>query len=160
MDKNLRLDQYQASLRTLDRLFEANDVVYLSGPMTGIAQFNRPMFTRVKIQIARIGATVLSPADLIPADMTKCPSWEHQMRKCVRFIADCTKIVMLPGWENSRGALIEHLIAAQVAVPRWYLEENLLRASQLTMVKLDVEFMTRFMGDRLEHNTAEDIQHA
>lgn len=145
------LAERQRTLKTLDKIFVVSDVVYISGPMTGIANFNREMFTKVKRLIAAQGATVLSPADL-----KQGPSWEYQMRQCIRYIADSTKIVMLPGWENSRGALIEHLVACQILVPRWYLEENLLRASGIATMKLDVSFMTRFMEDRLHDNTAED----
>lgn len=135
----------------MDRLCRVNDIVYLSGPMTGLPNFNRDTFTRVKRIVAATGATVISPADL-----PDHPSWEHQIRKCIRFVADSTKILMLPGWENSKGALLEHLVACQVMVPRFYLEDNLMRASQYTTVTLDVAFMTRFMEDKLNHNTAED----
>lgn len=139
--------QRQESLRFINQIFTHSDVVYISGPMTGVEDFNRPLFTKVKKMVAQTGATVLSPADI-----KQGPPWEQQMKQCVRHIADSTKMVMLPGWENSRGALIEHMIACQVMIPRLYLEDNLMRASTVTLVTLDLAFMTRFMDDRLHIN--------
>lgn len=151
--RNELVSDYENSLALIPRCFGLSDIVYLSGPMSGIKDFNRPIFNLVKKRVAHLtGATVISPADI-----PEHPSWEHQIRRCVRFIPDCTKILMLPGWESSKGALLEHLIACQVLMPRFYLEDNLMRASRVTMVKLDVTFMTRFMDEKLSHNTAEEL---
>lgn len=140
------------TLLTLDKLFEVGDIVYISGPMSGFPDDNRPLFTRVKRLVAEAtGSTVISPADI-----KQGPPWEQQIRQCIRYISDSTKILMLPGWENSRGALIEHLIACQILIPRWYLQDNLLRASSHPVVKMDVRFMTRFMEERIAINTAEN----
>lgn len=152
MEHNQRQAEHRGTLKFLDRIFKIDDVVYISGPMSGIPDMNRKVFRAVKRMIAEAsGATVLSPADLKQGF-----PWEHQMRLCIRYISDATKIVMLPGWQDSRGALIEHLVASQLLVPRWYLDDSLLRAAEVPSFELGLAHMTRFMEERLAHNTAED----
>lgn len=149
MTTNQLLTNINQTMQTMDRICKVSDIIYLSGPMTGLPGYNRDTFNRAKRIVAGTGATVISPADLPEG------TWEFQLRKCIRFVSDCTKILMLPGWENSKGALLEHLVACQLVVPRFYLEDNLLRASQFTTAKMDVTYMTRFMEDRLDHNAVE-----
>lgn len=140
-----------STLQHICKFFAVHHTVYLSGPMTGLPHFNKPAFNQVKKLVALTGATVLSPADL-----PEGPEWNHQMRKCFRFISDCSHVVMLPGWENSKGALIEHLMACQVLIPRLYLHSDMQQASPYTLVSTDVAYMTRFMTDHLQQNQTED----
>jgi len=43
-------------------------------------------------------------------------SWEGYMRKDLAALLTCTHIVMLPGWELSRGAQLEKLVADAVGI--------------------------------------------
>ena len=38
------------------------------------------------------------------------------MRLGLRGLLDCDEIVMLPGWERSRGARLEHLVAVELGM--------------------------------------------
>lgn len=88
--------------------------VYLSGPMTGLPEFNYPAFHAAAARLRAAGLTVVNPAEAPPQ-----PSWEAYMRLAVASIADLAHVlVLLPGWEHSRGALGEIYVAALLGIPR------------------------------------------
>jgi hypothetical protein len=95
---------------------------YLAGPMTGIPQFNFPLFYRVAGLLRQEGYLIVSPAELDDAEdagaalqsatgdpKTAKRSWGDFLARDVKILADggITGIVFLPGWEKSRGARLE-----------------------------------------------------
>ena len=78
--------------------------VYVSGPMSGLAENNYPAFHRAAAELRARGYRVVNPAELA---ITDPESWASCMRSCVRALTDCDCIVMLEGWQASRGAKIE-----------------------------------------------------
>lgn len=84
---------------------------YLSGPMTGIADFNRPAFAAEAAKLRAQGAYVVNPAENgLPADA----SWVEHLRTDIRDMMDCDAIHMLPGWTKSKGAMLEYHIAVKL----------------------------------------------
>lgn len=94
-------------------------VVYISGPMTGIEEFNFPAFICAKKLLEEDGNTVLSPHEAPKAD-----SWEGYMRHDIRLVTMSDVICMLPGWKKSRGALLEKCIADALGMPAWFICED------------------------------------
>ena len=88
--------------------------VYISGPITGIPEGNRPAFAAVAEVFRLKGWEVVNPHDLFAADVEE--SWEGYMRKDLAALLTCTHIVMLPGWEHSRGARLEKTVADAVGI--------------------------------------------
>lgn len=87
--------------------------VYVAGPMTGLPELNFPLFHRVTAELRARGALVVNPAELNPdptADWTDC------MRADLKALVDCDAIVLLPGWEKSRGATLEHHVASKLGL--------------------------------------------
>mgnify|MGYP003555439623 CR=1 FL=1 len=41
-------------------------------------------------------------------------TWASYMREDLKAMLECDSIFMLPGWENSQGAKIEHRLATQL----------------------------------------------
>ena len=100
--------------------------IYLAGPMTGLPDFNRPAFHAAAKDLRDQGHEVVNPAELCDKHGTS-HSWEWYMRQGLKALADCDAIVMLPGWEGSRGARIEHWTAMAVgmlAIPYLSLEAD------------------------------------
>jgi hypothetical protein len=83
-------------------------VCYLSGPMSGLPNLNRAAFAAEAARLRDLGVEVVNPAEVqLPPDA----AWEDFMRADIKLMMDCTTIVLLPGFERSRGAVLEHHIA-------------------------------------------------
>lgn len=82
----------------------------LVGPMSGLPDYNRPAFTEAAEALRARGMKVTTPMDVAPYREGK----EHHeyLRQTIRALVDHEGVVLLPGWRDSKGALIE----AQVAV--------------------------------------------
>jgi hypothetical protein len=87
-------------------------VVYISGPMTGKDDLNRPEFEKAAQYITETGCIALNPA-VLPDGMTDA---EYD-RICDAMVESADAICLLSGWENSRGAKRE-LQAALWAMKR------------------------------------------
>lgn len=83
--------------------------IYLSGPMTGIPEFNFPAFTAACESLRAAGHVVVSPHELI--DGTDQP-WSYYIRHdLIAMLMHCNSIARLPGFENSKGACVENYVA-------------------------------------------------
>lgn len=78
--------------------------VYLSGPMSGLPESNFPAFHRAAAQLRAEGYAVVNPAEINPG---ACLSWRDWMRADIKALCDCDALVLLPGWQRSKGAHIE-----------------------------------------------------
>jgi hypothetical protein len=87
--------------------------IYLSGPMTGIENFNFPLFHHVAKLFRALGTEVVNPAE---NGFTEEKSWAHYMRADIKQLVDCNVICLLPGWERSRGSTLELFIATQLGM--------------------------------------------
>ncbi|GAA5655769.1 hypothetical protein Brsp06_02135 [Brucella sp. NBRC 13694] len=86
--------------------------IYLSGPMTGLPDYNYPAFHRVTAQLRASGHRVYNPAEF-PHDG---PPVEFPIRRafasyCNFICLEADTIILLPGWERSKGALAERQLA-------------------------------------------------
>ena len=88
--------------------------VYISGPITGIPEGNRPAFAAMAARLTAGGWRVINPHDLCDSHLIL--SWEEYMRQDLAALLTCTHIVMLPGWEHSRGARLEKTVADAVGI--------------------------------------------
>lgn len=90
-------------------------VIYLSGPMTGMPNFNREVFNSHAAAWREAGFTVLNPAELeLPEGYKKIPPlrlWKLMMRRAIATMMQADVVVMLHGWGSSRGATQEHSLA-------------------------------------------------
>ncbi|HEY9208222.1 MAG TPA: DUF4406 domain-containing protein [Acidovorax sp.] len=83
--------------------------IYIAGPMSGLPKLNYPAFNAKAIELRAQGFHVENPAE---NPEPHCRSWLGYMRMALVQIARCDAVVMLPGWAKSRGARIEHQLAA------------------------------------------------
>lgn len=82
--------------------------IYVAGPMTGIPELNFPAFHAAAAALRAEGHHVENPAE-INAD--PAAQWLDCMRMDIARLVTCDAVYMLPGWQNSRGALVEHTLA-------------------------------------------------
>lgn len=111
--------------------------VYLAGPMSGRPMFNFPMFDAVAAMLRAQGWAVVSPAELdspaireaAMASSDGAPmgnvdgeavTWGMFLARDVAVVADQSAgVMLLPGWEESRGAKLEAFTALQCYLPIW-----------------------------------------
>ncbi|ABM32187.1 DUF4406 domain-containing protein [Paracidovorax citrulli] len=88
--------------------------LYISGPMTGLPDFNRPAFHQAAAELRAAGYQVTNPAE--KDTPTEAP-WIEHMRADVKAMMDCDGVALLDGWSASRGANIEVHLAHGLGLP-------------------------------------------
>lgn len=88
--------------------------LYLSGPMTGIENYNHELFNRVAQEFRLVGFEVCSPSEFFDGDRTR--ERHEYMREAVKYLLEADTVVILPGWENSKGARLEIMIAQELGL--------------------------------------------
>lgn len=99
--------------------------VYLSGPMTGIAQDNRPAFRAASRLLRGAGYEVVSPDELDTTAPAAGHTWAEFLTRDIPFVVSCGLAVLLPGWEKSKGSRLEIAIMAALGRPVYLLEGDL-----------------------------------
>jgi len=89
--------------------------IYISGPMTGVPEHNFPAFFAAEERLTQAGFQPLNPARNFGGE-TDRPRAEY-IRADLELLLQCDGIAMLPGWEKSRGAKLEYLIAWELGLP-------------------------------------------
>lgn len=85
--------------------------VYIAGPMTGLPEYNYPAFHSAAAELRGRGYEVESPAE---HDHGTDMPWDFYVRLGLVKLLDCDAVVLLPGWENSRGARLEWYVASRL----------------------------------------------
>lgn len=85
--------------------------IYIAGPMTGLQDFNYPVFNAEAVRFRALGFEVENPAENSEQD-----SWEAYMRQALCQMLTCDTIALLPGWIDSRGANLERNVAQKVGL--------------------------------------------
>jgi hypothetical protein len=86
--------------------------MYLSGPMTGVPEWNHPLFHRVAAEFRLGGFEVCNPAEFFDGDTTK--ERKDYMREAIKYLLEADTVVLLPGWDKSEGARMEAKIATEL----------------------------------------------
>ena len=87
--------------------------IYLAGPMTGLPGLNFAAFHTSAAWLRGMGHTVINPAEL---NTDPEAEWHACMRVDIAALVTCDTIYLLPGWEDSRGAKLEHHIAERLGM--------------------------------------------
>ena len=111
---------------------------YLAGPMTGYEEYNFPEFFRVGKILQESGWTVYNPAeedlkrygDKMPDPFTYAHKKEV-MRHDLYIIMNMVQTVFfLPGWRDSKGALLEFSLASFLDIPCFEVNDKKITKSQ------------------------------
>lgn len=89
--------------------------IYISGPMTGVKDFNHPLFNEVAVMLRADGWRVINPAEALNGS-TDLPRHRYLAVDVVELVVYARAILLLPGWLESDGAKLE----AQIGVDRCY----------------------------------------
>lgn len=105
--------------------------VYLSGPMSGLPEFNFPAFATAAARLRGAGYEVVSPAEIVAGPPPSPSAGESEqkrfynacMRADLKAMLDCDAIALMRGWENSNGAHIELHVAQRVGLQVLFVDE-------------------------------------
>ena len=86
---------------------------YISGPMSGIKDFNYPAFNAEARRLRAMCYDVENPAE---NEKPEFNTWDEWMRLAIAQLIKCDTVVTLHGWEMSRGAKIEVRIAKDLGM--------------------------------------------
>ena len=75
-------------------------------------------FAKAKALIVAAGHEAVNPAEVTIKDGT----WLDFMRHDIKLLADCEGVYMLAGWEQSKGACVEHQLAQGLGLKIYYEE--------------------------------------
>lgn len=87
--------------------------VYISGPITGVENYERNFLERERY-LRQGGYDVVNPASAgarLREGRKDEPTWEDYMRLTLRLLLSCDAISLLPGHEKSMGATLELRLA-------------------------------------------------
>lgn len=89
--------------------------IYIAGPMTGYENYNYETFNRIGGEWEERGWAVHNPATAYNGS-TRLP-YRLYMNSAVQLLLQSEAIALIDGWENSRGATMEALIAQRMGLP-------------------------------------------
>jgi len=93
---------------------ERGSRIYIAGPMTGLPDLNFPAFNAAAVKLRSGGWHVENPAEhgVVPS-----AEWGDYLRWDLARMMTCGTIYLLPGWEKSKGARLEHQVATALGMP-------------------------------------------
>lgn len=85
--------------------------------MTGLPDFNFPAFNAMAAHLRSLGFEVLNPAEHgLPLDL----HWSVYMRHALQQLLLADSVMLLNGWNRSRGAQIEANLARELSMTLYY----------------------------------------
>lgn len=84
-------------------------VYYLAGPMSGKPGYNYKAFEEHAAHYRGQNFTVHSPHEIANGDTSKEYTW--YIREGLKLLLECNAMILLPGWQDSRGATLEEGVA-------------------------------------------------
>lgn len=100
--------------------------LYVAGPMSGHEALNFPAFHAAASALRALGHQVVNPAEI---NSDPGADWLTCMRADIKQLVDCDGVALLPGWEHSRGAMLERAIAAGLGLRVFLVSELVAEAS-------------------------------
>jgi hypothetical protein len=88
--------------------------VYISGPISGRKDFNRPAFEAAEKLLLSWGHDPVSPLKTSPYHPLK--AWLDYMLDDIPAMLKCEALAVLPGWIWSKGARIEIALALALGI--------------------------------------------
>ena len=96
--------------------------------MTGLPDFNYPAFNDAEDKLRELGWLVANPAHIRthPGHLEGDAVWNYYIRQAIPMLLSANDIALLPGWQDSKGAKLELLIAQNLRMPTWDYREGIL----------------------------------
>jgi hypothetical protein len=102
---------------------EATHTAYIAGPITGMPNFNIEGFRAAARELVRAGWRAVDPHTLHDVAPGVHPDEVYYRRDLIAMLDRCDAVVVLPGWEESRGAQTEVHVAVRCGMPVYALAD-------------------------------------
>lgn len=89
--------------------------IYVAGPISNMPNLNKKAFAKTTKKLRKHGFIVFNPHELCKGIPAK--KWKKCMRICIKKLMDADMVVLLDGWDKSRGASIENNLATAIGIP-------------------------------------------
>lgn len=114
-----------------------NKAIFISGPMTGLPNYNFEKFNEVAAKLEKAGHKVVNPVKIckkykqetVIKDKSAFDAMVAEQQKAER--EECDSIILLDGWEKSRGVRLELKTALDLDF-KIFLEKDLETMCQLS----------------------------
>lgn len=95
---------------------------YLSGPMAGYPENNFPLFEQTTWELRDDGISVESPHEVKHEHLDGKPEqWGEYLRgDLLMMLERCRGIILIDGWAQSKGAMLELHVAMSLGWPVWF----------------------------------------
>ncbi|MDD3479980.1 MAG: DUF4406 domain-containing protein [Paludibacteraceae bacterium] len=114
--------------------------IYISGPMTGKADYNRPAFETACQALDLLGFEPVNPHN---NGLPQSASYNEHLVKDIEILLTCDAIYLINGWTDSDGAQIECFVADN---------RGLRVFSYHTPVEMLHEYVTDFAHKQADNN--------
>lgn len=94
-------------------------IIYISGPMTGLPNLNFDSFMALEAKLLGEGHDVLNPARFGDGG-----TWVECLKRDIRLLMEAEALVLMHGWENSRGAKLEYDVAMALGYRIGYYDQH------------------------------------
>lgn len=91
--------------------------LYIAGPMSSLPELNFPAFHAEAARLRALGFEVVNPAEI---NAGTSAAWADCMRADIAQLVTCDGIVLLPGWQQSKGASLEAHIAERLEMRMYF----------------------------------------
>ena len=102
-----------------------NDMItYISGGMSGIKNLNAPAFRKAAKSLRKAGHKAISPPEEDKKTFGKkildmgnqSKMWQDCLKRDLKDLLKCDAIHLLDGWERSKGATLEMMVAKEIGL--------------------------------------------
>lgn len=95
---------------------------YIAGPMRGYSDFNFPAFHDAARRLRLMGHEPVNPAALDEIEgfdptRDEPQTFAYYMARDLPLVCGADMVVVLPGWSQSKGAMLEAYVARQCGIP-------------------------------------------
>ena len=93
--------------------------VQIIGPITGLPDNNRAAFAEAAVGLQDIGYSVWNPMewDGLAGAFIQNATWDDWLDRSLMWLETADAVVLLPGWSESKGSLLEVKRARELGLP-------------------------------------------
>jgi hypothetical protein len=92
-------------------------ILYIAGPMSGVENFNYPVFIAADERLRALGFGTLNPIITEAENTSGVPQpWSWYMRRAIAMLVNADSVCLLPGWVDSPGAQLEVHVAEKLGL--------------------------------------------